>query len=168
MREAPDIDFVRSRGRGLAWVVAGLLIAGVGLAVASYLGYRAERHQVDAALLEAQQRLSASQTVQAAPVLSAEPAWLKEAEASVAEDWNVLFDRLEGLTVPGVRLASVQAGLHPHSVRVEFELDGWTRVSELNAALNPPEGTMRWHLVSVAPAGGSGVMSGGVRGVWQR
>ena len=168
MREAPDIDFVRSRGRGLSRVAAGLLIAGAGLAVASYLGYRAERRELDAALLEAQQRLAASQTVEPTPVLSAEPAWLKEAEASVAEDWNVLFDRLEGLTVPGVRLASVQAGLHPHSVRVEFELDGWTRVSELNEALNQPDGTLRWHLVSVAPAGGSGLMSGGVRGVWQR
>lgn len=167
MRQASDIDFVRSRGRGLAWAVAGLLIVGAGLAVASCLGYRAERHQVDAALLEAQQRLAASQTVQPTPVLSAEPAWLKEAEASVAEDWNVLFDRLEGLKVPGVRLVSVQAGVHPHSVRVEFELDGWTRVSELNEALNQPLGMMRWHLVSVAPAGGAGLMSGGVRGVWQ-
>lgn len=168
MSEAPDIDFVRPRGRLLAWAAAGLLTVGVALAVVSYLGYRADRRDVDAAMKEAQQRLAASQVVQPAPALSAEPAWLKEAGASVAEDWNALFDRIEGLKVSGVRLVSVQAGLHPRSVRVEFELDGWTRVSELNEALNRPGEPMRWDLVSVAPAGGSGPMSGGVRAVWQR
>ena len=168
MSEAPDIDFVRPRGRLLAWAAAGLLTAGAAFAVVSYLSYRADRRDVDAAMKEAQQRSVASQTVQPMPALSAEPAWLKEAEASVAEDWNALFDRIERLKVSGVRLVSVQAGLHPRSVRVEFELDGWTRVSELNEALNRPGEPMRWDLVSVAPAGGSGLMSGGVRGVWQR
>ena len=61
MREVLDIDFVRSRGRGLALAAAGLLIVGAGLGVVSYLLYRAEQRDLDAAAHAVPQRLAASQ-----------------------------------------------------------------------------------------------------------
>jgi hypothetical protein len=163
----PDINFVRPR-RSPGQVLAGAFV-GIGVLLASWLywDHRDQKQSLEAELRRlATLKLVPTNKVAERP--NAPPPWLPEAQVSLTHDWNNLFSHLEVVSVEGTKLMSVQAGVHPAGVRVEFELDGWLRVSELNEALNQSLDTGRWNLQSVSPASGANVVAGPVRAMWTR
>lgn len=164
------IHFVTRRPRFLAaGVVAVLLLA---LSAGAWLEWRARaaRADVQKQMAELNANIRGALEVrkpEGSP--QAEPPWVQEADATLRHDWNRLMGGLEGIVLPGVRLLSIQAGTYPDQVRVEYQLDGWTRVAELSYALNHMKASSgHWSLISVGASNSQTPSGPGIRAVWER
>lgn len=164
------IHFVTRRPRFLAAGVVIVLVLALAAGASLEWRARAARADVQTKMAELNANIRGALEVRKPEgSAQAEPPWVQEADATLRHDWNKLMGGLEGIDMPGVRLLSVQAGTYPDKVRVEYQLDGWTRVAELSYALNHMKAPLgHWSLISVG-ASNSQTMSGSdIRAVWER
>lgn len=158
----PDIDFIRVPGRTTALVGAAALAVVIAAATALFFWGQSEERRLGEQIKALEGRARSDATpVQTRTVA----AWEHDAQVSMGEDWNGLYGQLEALALPGVRLISLQASVHPSAQRIEVDLDGWSRVAELDAELNRRAQTGGWKLQSVATSDG-GLWP--VRAIWLR
>ena len=165
------IEFTGNRSRRLAALGGALGVMLLLVALGAFWHGRQEHARLSEARRALELRLEALNKPPPADLAPASPAWLKEADASLRQDWNQVMGMLEDIEFPGVHLQSLQVGVLPETARVEYQLDSWQRVAEMTEALNQRENAAeaRWILLSVG-ASASGVAGGGsgVRAAWER
>lgn len=163
------IEFTGRRSRRMAALGGVLAVVLVLSAVGLFLHGKQRQARLDESRRVLEQRLDALTSKPAPAEAPPMPAWFDEADLSLKQDWNELMSLLERIEFPGVRLLSLQAGVLPDNVRVDYQLDSWHRVAEMTEALNEHESSRRWILQSIAASALPGASDQGkVRATWER
>ncbi len=175
--KAIQINFVQGRAWVLLWAVVGALaVASVGFLVWSWWHGREQNVVLTKELAAIEQTLKDQALANGAPAVES-PRLIDEeqAHALLARDWNPLYDTLEAVDLPGVRLVQISFDAATGQAQVEYELDrielGASVTAALNAALRPtgqPAGPPIWLLQRLSGGAASSVTGnpGKARGSW--
>jgi type II secretory pathway component PulL len=149
------IDFIDDKKWRAIWIITGAVLALVLIAYLA-LAHQNTRHQN-----ELHQELESLRTKMLAQA-SARPADKRHAHALIMArllqtDYNKVFQALETLKEPGIRLRQLHVDSATGRVRVEYEFENLDKISMISGHLNSGYSTPPWQFE------GSSTNSGSIR-----
>lgn len=157
-------DFLEPAGWPWVWGVVAVLL----LAIASFTWHRhtrlgavaQQRSSATASVLREVEALRADRLKAAEAANDLRSKSLRVAEGLLRQDVNPVFTALENVQVPGTRLAAFNVEGGGGAIRVDYESESISQISELAAALNAGHTYPVWQFQSLSSNSGSHVSAG--------
>ncbi|MFT4190015.1 MAG: hypothetical protein QM617_00645 [Comamonas sp.] len=150
------IDWVARRHVPMAWIVLGLSACIAAGAVGGHAFKLQQGRAVaerDIAVLERRLREVAERQTAAPAAPNPRHASLAQAAALLAQDFNPVFATLERIQIPGALLRHLVIDAQAGEVRIEYALDDFARVAQVDGALNAGLERRPWQLEQAGSAG---------------
>lgn len=165
---AVHIDWVKDERHKSVWIVLCLIICiAVGAAGGYALKLRRDTETVDRDIARLQSEFNKAIETRGLPSTPLpQYASLVEAAQLLSLDLNPVFSAVEGIDIPGVLLQHLSIDAKNGDVRVDYEMDDFARVSELDEVLNAGLDDRPWKHER-ATAGAAGFQGAAVRGSWR-